>query len=118
DADVVDGSGEVVGGERRADEGGVAAVGAPVDGNAGSVNDALLDGPLAEVDEVIVHGSRQFTDGCGDVLPAVAGRTPEVGLEHGVAAVGQELQLAVVDAESPGVVGPWPPVRHQDQGQV
>ena len=73
------------------------------------------DEPLHAVDQVVVHPARELALGRVREALAEAGRAAVVDLQHGVAAVGQELGLGVV---APRVAGPRPPVHHQHRGQV
>ena len=78
--DDVDRAAEHVGREGGADQGGVAAVGAAVDGDLRPVGAALLDDPVDGVEQVVVHlGAPLLVAGVDEVL-AVAGRAPEVDL--------------------------------------
>ena len=82
---------------------GVTAVTAAVDGDLRRIGDALFDQPVHAVRNVVLHGLAPFAVGDFGEFAPEAGRTAEVHLQYGVAAVGQELHLGV---ESPRVAGP------------
>src|SRR5438552_2595243 len=64
DAEHVDGAGEFLGREGRADQRRVAAVARAVDGDPLLVGDAALDGPVDRLDQVVVHLAAPFEIGC------------------------------------------------------
>ena len=115
-ADDVDAGRVEVRREGEAGERGVAAVRAAHDADAVGVGDALLDEPLRAVGQVVLHGARApLAVARVEVVFAVARRAAEVGLQHGVAAVGEKLRVGVV---APAVARPRPAVDQQDGRQV
>ena len=75
-----------------------------------SAVDALRDGPVHGVDQVVVHRLAPLQIAGVDERLAEAGGAPEVDLQHGVAAVGQQLGDAV---ERVGVARPGSAVDQQ-----
>ena len=59
------------------------------------VGDALLDGPVDGVDQVVVHLQAPLLVAGVEELLAVAGRAAEVDLQHRVAAVGEPLRVGL-----------------------
>jgi hypothetical protein len=70
----------------------------------------VLDAP----GDVVLHQVAPLLVAGVEELLAVAGGAAEVGLQDGVAAVGEELRHGVV---APGVARPRAAVRHDDDGR-
>jgi hypothetical protein len=73
--------------------------------------DAVPDGPVDGVDEIVVHLGGPFLVAGVDELLAEAGRAAEVHAQHRVAAVGEELVRSV---QAPRVAAPRPAVYVED----
>lgn len=101
--------------ERDADQRRVAAVGSSVDRHLLRIGDPLIGGPLHPIDEVVVHGAGELLHGRVVERLPVAGGAPVVDLEHGVAAVREELRLGLI---SPRVAEPRAAVHQQHHRQV
>ena len=113
--DVIHAAGVKVRGEGDPGQGGVATVGAAIDGDALGIGDPLFISHCHAVGDVVLHlAAPLFEAGLPEGL-AVAGGTAEVHLQHRQAAVGQELDLGV---EAPMVAGPGTAVRVDHHGQV
>ncbi|AEK60531.1 hypothetical protein CFU_0697 [Collimonas fungivorans Ter331] len=97
-------------GQRR-----IPAVGAAVDRYPLGIGDALLDQPLHAIGDVVLHGLAPLLERRFPELAAVAGRAAVVHLQHGIAAVGQQLHFRVV---APDVAHPRAAVRIDDHRQV
>ena len=110
-----DRGGVEVGREGHAGQRRVAAVGAAHDADALGIGDALGHQVLHAPGDVVLHLVAPLLVAGVQELLAVAGRAAEVRLQHGVAAVGQELREVV---EAPGVARPRPAVRQHDERQV
>ena len=115
DAHVIDRRGVEVGCKSDAGERGVAAVTAAVDGDSLWIGDALLDQPLHAVGDVVLHLVAPLLESCLPELSPVAGRAAEIHLQHGVAAIGQELDLRIV---APAVARPRAAVRVNHHWQI
>ena len=104
-----------VGGEGDAGQRRVPPVGAAHDPHPLRVGDALGDQVLDAPGDVVLHLVAPLLVAGVQELLAVAGRPAEVGLEDGVAAVGQELGEVV---EAPAVARPGTAVRQHHGGQA
>jgi hypothetical protein len=105
-ADDVDAAGIEVGCEHHAGQRGVAAVGAAHDADPLGVGDALFDQVLHAIGDVVLHGIPPLVVAGVEEGLAETGRAAEVRLQHGVAAVGQKLDLRAV---APGIAAQGPP---------
>ena len=93
---------------------GVAPVGAAHDGNVVRIGDATFDQVAHAVRDVVLHHARApLLVTRVEKSLSVAGRTPEVGLQHGIAPVGQKLGEGIVP---PHVARPGATV-HQHHGR-
>ena len=94
---------------------GIAAIRAAQNTHALGVGDSLCDQVLHAPREVVLHLAAPLDiAGVEELLP-IARRSAEVGLEHRIAAIGEELRQRVV---SPFVAPPRAAVRKNDGGQV
>src|SRR6185295_4792704 len=101
--------------ESQARQRGVAAVGTAQDADAPRVDDAFRDQVLDTPGEVVLHLLTPLAVAGVEETLAITGRSTEVRLQNGVAAVGQELRQAAV---TPDVASPGTAVREDDERQV
>mmetsp|Transcript_9629 Transcript_9629/g.22435 ORF Transcript_9629/g.22435 Transcript_9629/m.22435 type:complete len:502 (+) Transcript_9629:4229-5734(+) len=90
-ADPVDGALEQLALRDRTHHGRIAAVAGAHDAGALRVGPASLDGPVQRVGEVVLHRQAPLFPAGAEVLEAVARAAAVLGLQHEVAAAGQEL---------------------------
>ena len=67
------------------------------------------------IGDVVLHGEAPLAKAALPELTAIAGRAAEIHLQHGIAAIGEELHLGV---EAPAVARPGAAVRVDDHGQL
>ena len=104
-----------VGREGHAGQRGVAAVAGAVDADALGIGDALLDQPGHAIADVVLHLQAPLAEAGFPEAAAIAGRAPEVHLQHAETPVRQELHFGVV---APAVARPGTAVRIDDACQV
>ena len=75
----------------------------------------MVDEPLGRVGQVVLHGLAPLLEAFFPERAAVTGRSAEIDLKHGVAAVGEELRLGI---EPPDLAGPRSAVNEKDSGQI
>src|SRR6516165_4824055 len=103
-ADPVDRGDEDVGSERGARERRIAAIARAHDRDAFGIGNAALDRPTHAVDQVVVHLAGELARAGEQELASVSGRAAVIDLQHGVAAVGEELDRRIV---APMILRPW-----------
>ncbi|GBC80776.1 hypothetical protein HRbin09_02023 [bacterium HR09] len=104
-----------VGREGDARQCGVAAVGTAHDAHPFGIGNALFHQVFHTPGDVVLHFFAPLLVAGVQKRLAVAGGAAEVGLQHGVAAVGQKLRHAGV---SPEIPRPGSPMGHHHQRQV
>src|SRR5208283_1399893 len=79
------------------------------------VRDPLTDNPVFTVEQIGVHRAGPLAITGVQVLLAVSGGSAKVGLQNGIAAVGQPLRVGIV---SPEIAAPRTSVGKYDHGQL
>src|SRR3546814_13199071 len=78
------------------------------------IGEALADRPAHAVADIVLHREAGLSLSGAQEILAIAGRAAEIGLEHSIATLGQEL-CPIIIAEF--VVRPGAAVRHDDEGK-